>query len=42
MNKTVWITIVIPAYAYYCKRPSIQLRDEDARKQLEDFINENE
>ena len=29
---------IIPASAYYMKHPLIQMRDEDARKQLEDFI----
>ena len=30
---------IIPACAYFMKHPPIQMRDEDARKQLEDFIN---
>jgi myo-inositol-1-phosphate synthase len=30
---------ILPACAYLCKRPPIQMKDEDARKQLEDFIN---
>lgn len=30
---------LIPACAYYMKHPPEQMRDEDARKQLEDFIN---
>jgi len=29
---------ILPACAYLCKRPPIQMKDEDARKQLEDFI----
>lgn len=29
---------IIPACAYYMKHPQIQMRDEDARKQLEEFI----
>ena len=32
---------IIPASAYYFKHPIKQMRDEDARKQLEDFINQN-
>ncbi len=30
---------IIPACAYYMKHPPEQMRDEDARKQLEEFIN---
>lgn len=29
---------IMPACAYYMKHPPIQMREEDARKQLEDFI----
>lgn len=32
---------ILSACAYFCKRPPIQMKDEDARKQLEDFINSN-
>lgn len=31
--------VLIPASAYYMKHPPIQMREYDARKQLEDFIN---
>lgn len=30
---------ILPACAYYMKHPPIQMRDEEARKRLEDFIN---
>lgn len=30
---------ILSACAYYCKRPPIQMKDEDARKQVEEFIN---
>lgn len=30
---------IIPACAYYMKHPPIQMKDEDARKQLKDFTN---
>lgn len=29
---------IIPACAYFCKRPTIQMRDDDARNELEKFI----
>ena len=33
--------VLIPASAYYMKYPLIPMKDEDARKQLEDFIKQN-
>ncbi len=32
---------ILPACAYFCKHPPIQMRDEDARYELETFIMEN-
>lgn len=32
---------IIPGCSYYMKRPPIQMREEDARRQLEEFINGN-